>query len=85
MTRRPGPYREFVAARTFDVLGGLDAMAARRGTSMAGLALGWLLGQERVSQIVIGPGRPRHLTPVREALEHPVTDSERAEIEGIVG
>jgi aryl-alcohol dehydrogenase-like predicted oxidoreductase len=85
MTQRPEPYREFVTDGMFDILERLDAMAARRGTSMAGLALGWLLGQERVSQIVIGPGRPGHLTPVREALEHPVTDSERAEIEGIVG
>jgi aryl-alcohol dehydrogenase-like predicted oxidoreductase len=85
MTQRPGPYREFVEDRTFALLGRLEAMAARRGTSMAGLALGWLLGQQGVSQIVVGPGRPEHLTPVREALDHPVTDSERAEIEGIVG
>ena len=84
MTQRPGPYGEFVTDQTFDAIGRLDAMAERRGTSVAGLALGWLLGQERVSQVVIGPRRPDHLTPVREALEQPVTDSERAEIEGIV-
>jgi aryl-alcohol dehydrogenase-like predicted oxidoreductase len=83
MTQRPAPYRDFVADRTFAVLERLEVVAARRGTSMAGLALGWLLAQQRVSQIVVGPGRPDHLTPVREALEHPVTEPELAEIEGI--
>jgi aryl-alcohol dehydrogenase-like predicted oxidoreductase len=84
MTQRPGPYRDFIADRTFAVLGALESLAARRGTSMAGLALGWLLSDQRVTQIVIGPGRPAHLAPVREAIQQPVTDSERAEIEGIL-
>ena len=84
MTQRPGPYRDFIADRTFAILGVLESLAARRGTSMAGLALGWLLSDERVTQIVIGPGRPAHLAPVREAIQQPVTDSERAEIEGIL-
>ena len=35
---------------------------------MAGLALGWLLADDRVTQVVIGPGRPEHLAPVAEAL-----------------
>jgi aryl-alcohol dehydrogenase-like predicted oxidoreductase len=39
-----------------------------RGISLAGLALAWLLADDRVTQIVIGPGRPEHLAPVREAL-----------------
>ena len=47
---------------------------------MAGLALAWLLADERVTQIVVGPGRPEHLEPVREALERPVTDAQREEI-----
>jgi L-glyceraldehyde 3-phosphate reductase len=83
MTQRPEPYQKLLTDRTFAALGSLEAMAASRGTSMAGLALGWLLAGGRVTQIVIGPGRPEHLTPVREAMDHPVTESERAEIEGI--
>jgi len=83
MTQRPEPYQRFVADRAFAALGRLEEMAARRGTSMAGIAIGWLLADERVTQVVIGPGRPGHLAPVREALGQPVTDSERAEIEGI--
>jgi aryl-alcohol dehydrogenase-like predicted oxidoreductase len=77
MTQRPEPYREFVTDRTFEALDRLQAIAASRGTSIAGLALAWLLADDRVTQIVTGPGRPEHLTPVAEALEHPVTEQER--------
>ena len=84
MTQRPEPYQEFVTDRTFEALARLQAIAASRGTSMAGLALAWLLADHRVTQIVIGPGRPEHLAPVAEALEHPVTDQERDRIEAAV-
>ena len=33
---------------------------------------------------MIGPGRPEHLAPVAEAMEHPVTDQERDTIEAAV-
>jgi len=85
MSQRPGPYQEFTAGRTFDALDRLSAIAAGRGTSMAGLALAWLLAGQRVTQIVIGPGRPAHLAPVGEALEHPLTAQEQAAIESAVG
>jgi aryl-alcohol dehydrogenase-like predicted oxidoreductase len=82
MTQRPGPYQEFATGPVFDVLARLRAVASSRGTSMAGLALAWLLADERVTQIVVGPGRPGHLAPVREALQHPLTDEERVTVEG---
>jgi aryl-alcohol dehydrogenase-like predicted oxidoreductase len=84
MTQRPEPYQGFVTGVTFDALERLEALAAARGTSLAGLALGWLLADERVTQVVIGPGRPEHLAPVAEALRQPVTGAERAEIEAAV-
>ena len=84
MTQRPEPYQGFVTGVTFDALERLEALAAARGTSLAGLALGWLLADERVAQVVIGPGRPEHLAPVAEALRQPVTGTERAEIEAAV-
>jgi 1-deoxyxylulose-5-phosphate synthase len=84
MTQRPEPYREFVTGQTFDALDRLQAIAAGRGTSLAGLALGWLLADDRVAQIVVGPGRPEHLAPVAEALRHPVTAAEQIEIEEAV-
>jgi aryl-alcohol dehydrogenase-like predicted oxidoreductase len=84
MTQRPEPYHEFETNRTFDVLDRLGALAAARGGSLAGLALGWLLADDRVSQIVVGPGRPEQLAPVREALDHPLSAGERSAIEEAV-
>jgi aryl-alcohol dehydrogenase-like predicted oxidoreductase len=77
MTQRPEPYLEFADDRTFGALARLQAIAAGRGTSMAGLALAWLMADDRVTQIVTGPGRPEHLNPIVEALEHPLTEQER--------
>jgi aryl-alcohol dehydrogenase-like predicted oxidoreductase len=84
MSQRPEPYRDLVTDRTFDALTRLEQMAAERGISLAGLALAWLLGDERVTQIVTGPGRPEHLAPVREALMHPLSPEERAAAESVV-
>jgi aryl-alcohol dehydrogenase-like predicted oxidoreductase len=84
MTKRPEPYRGLVTDRTFDALTRLELIASGRSISMAGLALAWLLADERVTQIVIGPGRPEHLAPVREALMHPLTARERVAVESAV-
>jgi aryl-alcohol dehydrogenase-like predicted oxidoreductase len=78
MTQRPEPYQGLVNDGTFDLLERLEADARARGISLAGLALAWLLADERVTQIVVGPGRPEHLAPVREALAHPLTRAEAA-------
>jgi aryl-alcohol dehydrogenase-like predicted oxidoreductase len=84
MSQRPEPYRGLVNDRTFDALARLEQMAAERGISLAGLALAWLLADERVTQIVIGPGRPEHLAPAREALMHPMSPEEQAAVESAV-
>jgi aryl-alcohol dehydrogenase-like predicted oxidoreductase len=80
MTQRPEPYQPLVSGQTYQRVDRLTALAASRGASPAALALGWLLADERVTQVVIGPGRPEHLVPVTEALSRPLTESERAEI-----
>ncbi len=77
MTQRPEPYAALASDDTFTALEGLECVARRRGTSMTATALAWLLADERVAQIVVGPGRPEHLAPVREALEHPLAPHER--------
>src|SRR5271165_3789344 len=82
MAQRPEPYQDLVAMKTFDFLARLQLIAAERGTSMAGLALAWLLADERVTQVVVGPGSPAQLAPVAEAIGHPLTGGERIEIEG---
>jgi aryl-alcohol dehydrogenase-like predicted oxidoreductase len=83
MTQRPEHYQGMLNGRTFDALEALAATAATRGMSMAAVALAWLLGDERVTQVVVGPGRPEHLGPVREALEQALTSEERAEVERV--
>jgi aryl-alcohol dehydrogenase-like predicted oxidoreductase len=82
MTQRPEPYREFVSGTVFDGLDRLRAIALSRGLSMAGLALAWVLADERVSQMVIGPVRREHLDAVGEALRHPLNAAERADLDG---
>jgi aryl-alcohol dehydrogenase-like predicted oxidoreductase len=81
MAQRPGPYAGLARSQTFDLLDRLAGIARDRGTSMAGLALGWLLGDHRVTQIVVGPGSRAQLAPVAEAFEHPLTADERTAID----
>lgn len=83
MTQRPEPYVGLASPRTFDLLEGLEAMAVAANRTMAGVALAWLLGDERVTQVVVGPGRPEHLDPVREAIETPLDDAQRAELDAL--
>jgi aryl-alcohol dehydrogenase-like predicted oxidoreductase len=80
MDQRPGPYQELVSAATFKTLDRLAELAAGRGTSMAALALAWLLADPRVSQIVVGPARPDHLGVLTEALAHPLSPAERDQL-----
>jgi aryl-alcohol dehydrogenase-like predicted oxidoreductase len=78
MTQRPEPYADFETDRVFGALERLERYARDRGMTMAGVALAWLFADDRVAQVVIGPGRPEHLDPVREALANPLTASEQA-------
>jgi aryl-alcohol dehydrogenase-like predicted oxidoreductase len=80
MSQRPEPYATFVNDHTFGALDRLDRFAHARRVSMASVALAWLLADDRVTQVVIGPGRPEHLLPLREALAHPLTQIEREEL-----
>jgi aryl-alcohol dehydrogenase-like predicted oxidoreductase len=83
MTQRPEPYEKLLNDRTFDALDQLGALGRERNMSMAGVALAWLLADERIAQVVIGPGRPEHLRPVAEALQNPLTNDERAWLDTI--
>jgi aryl-alcohol dehydrogenase-like predicted oxidoreductase len=85
MTLRPGPYEHLRNDATFDALDGLERLAAERGTSGAALAFAWLLGDPRVTAVVVGPRRPEHLEPALAALEHPVTEAERDELGRLFG
>ncbi|HEX6023696.1 MAG TPA: aldo/keto reductase [Solirubrobacter sp.] len=80
MTQRPEPYAHFVRDGVFDALETLERVARERGVSMAGLALAWLLGEPRLTSVVVGPTRPEHLEPVREALANPLDAATRDEL-----
>jgi L-glyceraldehyde 3-phosphate reductase len=79
MTQRPEPYRGLERDEVFTALEALGAVAEERGSSMAALALAWLLADPRVS-VVVGPGRPEHLAPVADALARPLEAEERERI-----
>jgi aryl-alcohol dehydrogenase-like predicted oxidoreductase len=85
MTQRPEPYAHFVREGVFDALETLERMARQRGVSMAGMALAWLLGEPRLTAVVVGPTRPEHLEPVREALAQPLDTATRDELSRIFG
>lgn len=83
MTQRPDPYKHLLTPRTFEALEALEEFANARGTSMAGVALAWVLSDHRVTQVVVGPGRAEHLDTVREALERPLTWGETDQLGAI--
>ena len=85
MTQRPEPYEGFLRGEVFDALEALGRMAVERGVSMAGLALAWLLADPRLSAAVVGPARPEHLEPVREALANPLETQDRDELDRLFG
>ena len=80
MTLRPEPYARFDSEGVYRSLDGLAATATDHGVSMAGLALAWLLAHPGVTSVVIGPRRPEHLDPVREALTLELSRGERDEV-----
>jgi aryl-alcohol dehydrogenase-like predicted oxidoreductase len=77
MTLRPDPYLHLRDERVYAALDALERVAQDRGASMAGIALAWLGVDPRVSEIVVGPRRPEHLDPVREALRIDLSAADR--------
>lgn len=68
MTLRPEPYLDWWNEATFSKLDAFGTAAADHGVSMAGLALAWLRHHPDVTAPIIGPRRPAHFEPIREAL-----------------
>lgn len=65
-------------------LRGLDAIARRRGQSLAQMALAWLLHDERVTSVIIGASSVAQLQDTVKATENTAfTDEELLEIERI--
>ncbi|CAF5205714.1 unnamed protein product [Rotaria magnacalcarata] len=84
MTLRPEPYQIYVEHQD-SIFDGLDAMkkisSDRFGNiSIAGLSLAWLLSDPRITGIVVGPRKPEHLEPVREALNVRLNETDRIDL-----
>jgi aryl-alcohol dehydrogenase-like predicted oxidoreductase len=80
MTLRPGPYEHLVEDATFDAIEAFAAAADARGLEPATLAFAWLLADERVTSVVIGPRRPGQLETPLAALDVRLTRDERDEL-----
>jgi aryl-alcohol dehydrogenase-like predicted oxidoreductase len=81
MTQRPEPYQSYRVDSVFAALAALEQESAEHGVSMAALALAWLLAQQDVSAVVIGPGRPEHLAPLAEAGRLQLSPADRDRLE----
>ncbi len=77
MTLRPEPYLQHWNEATFAALHQFKLEAEQRGVSMAGLALAWVMSSPDVTAPIIGPRKPEHFTPVREALDIQLSGEER--------
>ncbi|HLA43853.1 MAG TPA: aldo/keto reductase, partial [Aggregatilineales bacterium] len=84
MSLRPEPYLRYRNKETFDGLEKLQAVADKRGVSMAGLSLAWVMSSPHVTAPIIGPRRPSHFEPVREALTLKLFADEREEIAALL-
>jgi 1-deoxyxylulose-5-phosphate synthase len=83
MDLRPGPYADF--DRT-EVWGGLDRLrdwAKSRDVSPADVAYAWVLGEPRVTAILVGPRQPEHISRAVDALRVRLTTTERDELAGL--
>ena len=83
MSLRPEPYAHLENDRTYRALGQLEAVARRRGLDMSALAIAWLLADDRVTAVVVGPRRPAHLAPALTALDVQLSQAEHDELSAI--
>ncbi len=77
MTMRPEPYRHLDDERVYSGIEALERFARGREVSTAALALAWVTASVPA---VVGPRRPEHLEPVREAASVRLSPAERDEL-----
>jgi aryl-alcohol dehydrogenase-like predicted oxidoreductase len=68
MTMRPEPYEHLRTKAVFDELEELEQTAAVRGVAMATVAIEFLLGDPRITAVIVGPRRPAQLAPIIDAF-----------------
>ena len=80
MTLRPEPYAHLRDDAVYDRLERLAELG-----DAATLALGWLLAQEPVTAVIVGPRRREHLQPALDALSRPLRAAEVDELSALFG
>jgi aryl-alcohol dehydrogenase-like predicted oxidoreductase len=80
MTLRPESYAHLDDEATYRGLDALRTAAARRDVDMPTLAIAWVLAHPEVTAVIVGPRRPEHLEPARQALELALSPAERDEL-----
>ncbi|CAF0945461.1 unnamed protein product [Rotaria sordida] len=84
MTLRPEPYEIYVKHQDsiYDGLNSMRKISKERfgNISIAGLSLAWLLSDSRITGIIIGPRKPEHLEPIREALNTRLNETDRIDL-----
>jgi aryl-alcohol dehydrogenase-like predicted oxidoreductase len=83
MALRPSPYRMLDRDAVWDALDRFRDWAASRGVTMTEAAYGWVLGDERVTAVLIGPRTPEQVTAAVAAAEATLSESERRELEAL--
>jgi aryl-alcohol dehydrogenase-like predicted oxidoreductase len=83
MTLRPEPYFKIWNKETFAALDQFQNEAEQRNVTMAGLALAWVMHQPQMTAPIIGPRRPAHFQPVREALNLSLSGEEWDSLAGL--
>ena len=74
--------QEFLNDRTLDNIRALNAIASRRGQTLAQMAIAWVLRGGRVTTALIGASRPEQVEDCVAALKNrEFTDAELAEID----
>ena len=63
------------------VINNVEAMAAKRGISMAQLSLAWLLSQPAVTAPIVGTTAEKHIIEAVEALDITLSEEEIAQLE----
>ncbi len=74
--------KTFLSADNLERIRSLNAIAERRGQSLAQMAIAWVLRNDRVTTALIGASRPEQVTDSVAALENrQFSDAELAEID----
>ena len=75
---------DFMPPPVWDVIEGIDALAAEKETALASLALAWVVQQPGVTSPIIGPRTMAHLEGNLQALDVEFTEEELKRIDEII-